>query len=189
MENLYIQRVLNGDHQAFSFLVRQHQDMGFGVAMSIVKDHDMAKDVVQDSFVKVYHALASFNQSAKFSSWFYTIVYRTALEQLKKTNRQWELEKELTTITTETSVDNKALEDLDLAHLRSLIKTTLKQLPPKEALAIQLFYLNEQSIKEIEEITKWSTSHIKTLLHRGRKHFYQLIDADKAISNFNQLDI
>ncbi len=189
MESLYIKKILAGDHKAFSFLVSQHQDMGYAVAISIVKNDAKAQDVVQDSFVKVFHNLSTFNQTSKFSSWFYKIVYNTALQELKRSNRQWAVESESVEVFSDISIENSAIESLKTEQLRLIIKTTLKQLPPKEALVLQLYYLNEQSIKEIEDITQFSAANIKVLLHRGRQHFYKAVQQSQNISTFNELDI
>jgi len=52
---------------------------------------------------------------------------------------------------------------------RYCINEALKKLPPKESLVLRLFYLQEESVKEIGEITGWSASNVKVMLHRARK--------------------
>lgn len=48
-------------------------------------------------------------------------------------------------------------------------------LPPNESLALRLFYLEEENIKEVAEITGWSISKVKVTLHRARNNMYSTL--------------
>ena len=54
-------------------------------------------------------------------------------------------------------------------HLTYSINKALEQLSPNESLALRLFYLEEESVKDVSEITGWSEENVKVILHRGRK--------------------
>ena len=63
----HIQRVLEGEKDAFRYFVRNYQDMGYSIAISMVKNDMDAKDVVQNAFLRVFKSLRSFRQDSKFS--------------------------------------------------------------------------------------------------------------------------
>jgi RNA polymerase sigma-70 factor (ECF subfamily) len=58
---------------------------------------------------------------------------------------------------------------------RHYIQTALASLASDEALVLRLFYLCELSIREVQEVTRFSNSKIKVCLHRGRKNMYQAL--------------
>ena len=169
MDDIFISKVCNGDQEAFRYFLREYKDMAFSVAMSVVKDEFIAQEVVQDAFVKAFNALKSFNRQSKFSTWFYRIVVNEALTRLKKLKRE--------IVSFNSDYDNEIGDESILESLKHeeqvhLINEALKKLPSNESLALRLFYLQEESIKEVCEITGWSESGTKVLLHRGRKNMF-----------------
>ncbi len=166
MDDLYIRKVLDGDHDAFRYFIRQYQHMAFSIAISVVKNEFTAEEVVQDAFMKAFHHLAGFQRTAKFSTWFYRIVTNEALMRLKKLQKerldfQPGFEEEVP--------DNGPEVVLADEEQQALVQEALKLLPPKESLVLRLFYLEEERIKTICDITGWSEANVKVLLHRARK--------------------
>jgi RNA polymerase sigma-70 factor (ECF subfamily) len=167
MEDLYIRKVCEGDTDAFRYFVKEYKDMAFSIAVSVVKDEFIAEEVVQDAFLKAFKGLKSFNRRSKFSTWFYRIVTNEALMQLKK------MKKEI--VIQHSEYDNDVEDEGLLLSLQEheqayLINEALKKIPPKESLVLRLFYLQEESIKEVCEITGWTEANAKVMLHRARKH-------------------
>ena len=166
MDNIYIDKVLSGDVEAFRYFIKTYKNMGFNIAVSIIKDEHYAEEIVQDAFMKAFKGLKSFKRTAKFKSWFYRIVVNEAFQRLRSNKKKLEL-------TYLEDSNEKFLEDhTDNAQDESVekIRTILKMLPPKEGLALNLFYLERISIYDISEITGWSKSNTKVILHRARKH-------------------
>jgi RNA polymerase sigma-70 factor (ECF subfamily) len=166
MDNIYIDKVLSGDVEAFRYFIKTYKNMGFNIAVSIIKDEHYAEEIVQDAFMKAFKGLKSFKRTAKFKSWFYRIVVNEAFQRLRSNKKKLEL-------TYLEDSNEKFLEDhTDNVQDESVekIRTILKMLPPKEGLALNLFYLERISIYDISEITGWSKSNTKVILHRARKH-------------------
>lgn len=163
---------LSGNTRAFSLLVERYQDYVFTIAVRIVKIREEAEEVAQDSFIKAYEALSTFRGEAKFSSWLYSIVYRKALDRLRKNNRSksFELVEELTEGESE-SVEN-ALHFLELKERNDLLQKCLDELPEGDAAIISFYYFEELSVKEIAEITQLGEDNIKIKLHRSRKKMF-----------------
>ena len=70
MDELYIEKVLNGDIDAYKYFVRQYKDMAFTLAVSVLKSEFDAKDAVQEAFIIAFRKLRSFKGNSKFSTWF-----------------------------------------------------------------------------------------------------------------------
>jgi RNA polymerase sigma-70 factor (ECF subfamily) len=141
--------------------------MAFSIALSVVKDEFLAEEVVQNAFVKAYRNLDKFHRDAKFSTWFYRIVTNEALLTLKRKKREiidfgMEYKEDI--------IDENQIYSLQYEELSNLVNEALKQLSPKESLALRLFYLEEESVKSVGEITGWSAANIKVILHRARKN-------------------
>ena len=179
MDAHYINEVLKGNTNAFGYFIRTYQNKAFGVAISIVKSEDDAKDVVQDSFITAYSSLTNFRNDAKFSTWFYRIVVNTALQFIKREKRKDQVVGEYLITDDEKITFNNAIGQFQKQDLKKLIKKVFEKIPAKEALILQLYYIDDQSILEIEEITAFTKANIKVLLHRGRTSFYKMLKDEK----------
>lgn len=174
-DHYLVEQTLNGNTQAFSLLVERYQDYVFTIAVRIVKIREEAEEVAQDSFIKAYEALSTFRGDAKFSSWLYSIVYRKALDRLRKNNRTKTLEmvEDLTEGDSETM--ENALQLLEIKERNDVLQKCLDQLPEGDAAIISFYYFEELSVKEIAEITQLTEDNIKIKLHRSRKKLFSLL--------------
>jgi RNA polymerase sigma-70 factor (ECF subfamily) len=168
-DQLYIDKVLQGDTSAFAYLINKYKDMAYTVAIKIVKSHEDAEEVAQDSFLKAYEKLDSFKGNSKFSTWLYTIVYRNSITKIRK-------KKVATTDIDDYVMDNYSegsefpqLEAIKNGEQQKYVREAIDRLPEKDALLITLFYMNESSVEEIEQITNLTQSNIKVKLFRARK--------------------
>lgn len=164
-----IDRLKKGDTASFAFLVDKYKDMAFTISLKVTKNRVAAEDAVQESFIKAYLSIQSFKGHSKFSTWLYTIVYRTSLAIAK--------EQKLLTVGlngsshTNYNPDHSVLqlEKLEFEEQQQYINAAIDRLPKKEALLVTLYYRNENSIKEICTITGFSVSNVKIILFRARK--------------------
>ena len=168
-DQIYIDKVLQGDTNAFAYLINKYKDMVYTIAIKIVKSHEDAEEVAQDSFLKAYEKLDSFKGNSKFSTWLYTIVYRNSITKIRK-------KKVATSDIDEYVMDNYSeghefpqLEAIKNGEQQKYVREAIDRLPEKDALLITLFYMNESSVEEIEQITNLTQSNIKVKLFRARK--------------------
>ena len=168
-DQLYIDKVLQGDTNAFAYLINKYKDMAYTVAIKVVKSHEDAEEVAQDSFLKAYEKLDSFKGNSKFSTWLYTIVYRNSITKIRK-------KKVETSDIDEYVMDNYSegsefpqIEAIKNGEQQKYVREAIDRLPEKDALLITLFYMNESSVEEIEQITNLTQSNIKVKLFRARK--------------------
>lgn len=157
-----------GDTGAFQQLVETYQHLAFTVAYNIVKSREDAEEIVSDSFIKVYKNIMQHNEEAKFSSWLYKIVYNTALSRLRKKKLEMfsidasEYEKDYG-LSTPDGWNNLVSDDQ-----KKFIHKALECLPEPDRVVLTLFYLAEEGLNEISEITKEKKSTVKVRLHRAR---------------------
>jgi len=168
-DQIYIDKVLQGDTNAFAYLINKYKDMVYTIAIKIVKSHEDAEEVAQDSFLKAYEKLDSFKGNSKFSTWLYTIAYRNSITKIRKKNIA-------TTDIDDYVMDNYSegsefpqLEAIKNGEQQKYVRQAIDRLPEKDALLITLFYMNESSVEEIEQITNLTQSNIKVKLFRARK--------------------
>jgi RNA polymerase sigma factor (sigma-70 family) len=161
--------VLSGNTKAYAELVKNHQRFVFTLALRFAKTREDAEEIAQDCFVKAYKALGTFKQTAKFSTWLYTITYTTAMSFLRK--------KQLNTqsIHDDESIlqlpNNIASYRADLVEQKSAkvyLNLAIDSLLPDDAAIITLFYLGEQSLEEIGQALHMGPNTVKVKLHRAR---------------------
>ncbi len=177
---LWVRRVLDGDHNAYRNLIRNYQDMAVTIAFAVIKDAQLAEEIVQDAFLKAYQRLRQFKFESSFKSWFYRIVTNEALMCLRKQKRDNLLFIELLDVDASTE-DEIASDDLE-----KYIEAAMLQLPSRESLVLRLFYLEEMSLQAVTDATGWSVNNVKVILHRARKRIKviinELIKKDKHAS-------
>ena len=83
-DQLYITKVINGDANAFAYLVDTYKNMVFSLAFKMTKNREEAEEISQDSFIKAYKNLKNFKGDSKFSTWLYRIAYHASLDAIKK---------------------------------------------------------------------------------------------------------
>lgn len=171
-DHYLVEQTLNGNTQAFSLLVERYQDYVFTIAVRIVKIREEAEEVAQDSFIKAYEALSTFRGDAKFSSWLYSIVYRKALDRLRKNSRTKTLEMVEDLMEGDSETVENALQLLEIKERNEVLQKCLDQLPEGDAAIISFYYFEELSVKEIAEITQLTEDNIKIKLHRSRKKMF-----------------
>lgn len=167
-DEYYIERVLNGEVTAYRFLVERYKRMVYSITLKLLVNAQDAEDAAQDSFIKAYEQLHTFERKAKFSTWLYSLISRLCLNKLKG------LKRELTFM----AEDLPTPESEDIVRLpgrfneeeqEKIIQGAIHALPQQEGLLVLLYYYEEKSIREIEQITGLKASNIKTKLFRARK--------------------
>jgi RNA polymerase sigma-70 factor (ECF subfamily) len=170
MDELYIEKVLKGDQNSFRYFIKTYKRFAFGLAYTILKDKNLSEDVVQDSFIKAFKGLKTFKRNASFQTWLGKIVINESLRKASYRTREYATYNEISSCDIE--IVNDSVNSLILEEQKFFISCVFEHLSVNESIALELFYIKENSIEEITEITGWSASKIKMLLLRGRKNFY-----------------
>ena len=90
----YIERVLGGDVNAFTYLVDEYKGMVYTIALRMLKNSEDAEELAQDIFVKAFNSLKNFKFESKFSTWLYRITYNGAISRLRKNRLKYTMLRE-----------------------------------------------------------------------------------------------
>lgn len=175
-----IGRSRQGDVKAFSLLVSAFQPLVFRLAFRLLCDEDEAKDMVQETFVKVWLALDKYDAKARFSTWLYKITCNTCYDRLRSLRHSpLDNEADYACPTTILSDDNIELTVAN-RQLKELILKYTGELSPRQRLIFTLRDIEELDVSEVQTITGLSAGIIKSTLYLARKRI-----RDKM----NQIDV
>jgi RNA polymerase sigma-70 factor (ECF subfamily) len=178
MRNLSDQEIIDsvrkGNESDYSIIVNRYKNKAFSMLKRMLKNEFDAEEVLQDCFLKAYNSLSTFKGEAKFSTWFYRIVYNTALTKLSSQKRK--IESEMTSVEDHFNLESEYnSDDIEKKDLSEFIQDIINKLPERYSVVINMFYLNEMSIEEISEVMQISSSNVKVMLHRSRNSLRDLI--------------
>jgi len=171
-----IEQTLAGNQSAYADLVKRHQRFVFTLALRFVKTREDAEEVAQDTFIKAYRSLTSFQQQAKFTTWLYTIVYTTAMTALRKKRLDTDsIDDENMYI----QLENQGGFDTNNAENKSrsyYLNQAIAQLLTDDATIITLFYQGEQSLEEIAQTLGMEANTVKVKLFRARQRLKEKLE-------------
>lgn len=177
-----INRVIEGDKEAFSVIVQKYQNMVFKYVYYQFNNYDEALDITQDIFITVMEALQSFRQESKFSTWLYSIMVNHCKNYRKKMNRYSTVS--LKVMKGEDEVDlqlqdyreNPEEKVVNEDSIR-IIKEEIEKLPDDFKDILTLRDIDGLSYNEISEILDINLSNVKVRIHRGREYLKNRLHA------------
>jgi len=164
------------DSQAFRKLVEAHQSMVYTLAFRLLCNDEDAKDIVQETFIKVWKHLGNFNTELKFSTWLYTIAANQCYDKLKKAKHNYILRLDDPNVISE-FISNENIEKTMInTELALFISSLTSNLTPKQKLVFTLRDLEGLEIEEIISITSLSAAKIKSNLYLARQFIRKKIE-------------
>lgn len=169
--NQAIARSKQGDVRAFRQVVETYQQYAFSLAFRIVCDHDDARDVVQETFVRVWKHIGSFDPETRFTTWLYKIVVNLSYDRLKGEGRRKRIFAMWPEAGAESFEDKRSPIDADLINrdLAEKIKAIAEGLPVKQRMVFVLRDLQDLTVDEVSEILEMSRESVKTNLCYARR--------------------
>ena len=160
------------DNSHYSKIIDKHKDLAFSIALKILKNEQDAEEIVQDAFIKAFRSMDRFKGESRFFTWFYRIVYNTAISRYRGS-----IKKDVETVYEESStVDftnfNQAVYDLDHQDRKALIQEAMSALDELDYTILSLYYLENKDLKAISTITGKKRNYLKVLLQRARHKFH-----------------
>ena len=172
-DNFYIEKVLNGQTNYFSYIVEKHKDVVFSIALKVLRNREDAEEIAQESFIKAYKSLNTFKGNSQFSTWLYRIAYNNCMSEVRKRKIKFTSTDDVQ-ISEETEEMNfDGIPEENRAHY---VKDAMEKLPEDEYTLILLYYFEEKTIDEICTITKLSESNVKVKLFRARKKLSAILN-------------
>lgn len=164
-----IKGCLAGEENAFLQLVEDNQDMVFSIARRLGTTQQLAEDISQEVFLRVYRNLHSFKGDSKLSTWIYRIAYNTTIEMLRKRKEGFSYE---ALVEDGWQVEDGGLspeQEAERNEQAELLGKLISQLPGKYRHVIVLFYLQDKSYEQVAQTTGYPLGTVKTYLHRAKK--------------------
>ncbi len=170
-----IESVKKGNQADYAVLIDRYKNKAFTMLKRMLKNDFDAEEVLMDCFLKAYNNLNAFKFESKFSTWFYRIVYNSALTKISNAKRK--IESEMSSVDDLPQLESKFLADDFIKEDNTiLIKKIINELPPKNAAVVTMFYLEEFSTEEISDVLKISVANVKVILHRSRNLLREIIE-------------
>ena len=151
------------DKEAYLEIVLRYQGKLLRYASFLIKDQAKAADVVQESLIKAFINLNSFNLKMKFSSWIYRIVHNQAMNTISRHKKELPLLENM-----DFSNDKNPETDLTKKEIQEKVNKCISQIPLKYAEPLSLFYLEDKSYEEISDILRLPTGTIGTRINRAK---------------------
>ena len=165
-----IERCLAGDERAWDRIVTRHWRKVFNVAYKFVGRHDMAEDLAQEIFLKIFKALGTFDRRANFQTWLVSVSRNLCIDHYRSVRKERELVDR--SIDAEdaspTSREPDPLDALERNDRRILLHRALAQLPETLRTAVLLRDIQEQSYRDIARQLGLPEGTVKSRINRGR---------------------
>lgn len=186
-----IKRIQSGDVNAFEDIVIKYKDKAMSLAMRILRNDEDAEDAIQEAFIKTFRAIVDkqFEERSKFSTYFYRIVYNSAIDFYKKHKSktyslisidekrtdddgnvtdiydfEMNIDRNKYYISSAFDVDKKAVEN----EIQGIVNKYLEQIPEKYATILTLFYINDLSHEEISQTLNLPLGTVKNRIFRAK---------------------
>lgn len=168
-ELTWIQQALAGDQQAFARLVEAYQVPVYNLAYRMLGNAPEAEDAAQETFLRAYTRLDTYQPGRKFSSWLLAIASHYCVDRLRRRRFTWVSLDDMPPWQ-EPSGDRGQPEESALDGEREAeVRALLDRLPPQYRAPVVLRYWYEMSYQEIAETMNITVSAVKTRLHRARR--------------------
>lgn len=178
-ERRLIQQAREGDLDAFEALVRLHQRMVYGLALSLTRSHHDAEEIAQTVFLKTWRGLKTFRGEASLSTWLYRLTRNACTDHLRQNRKR---------------SGDRSLEDPDLASLadqaplpqeiaehrerQQALMDAMEKLPEESRAVLLLREVEGLSYQEIAQTLGLSQGTVKSRLSRARRALRESLLAD-----------
>ncbi len=158
----------------FEVLLKRYQEAIYAYILTLFPDRFAADDVMQEAVIVMWRKLAEFKPGTNFKAWAFRIAYWQTKAHLKRVERAGliGLEPEvLDVLALESAGEMESLEEVRFA-----LRKCVESLPKSDAVIIEGYYLQEQSIKEVSSQTGRSSDAIKHVLMRVRRKLRKCVE-------------
>ena len=160
--------VQNGNADSFGTLVERYESKIGRYAAKFLFDRDDAKDLVQETFIKAYTNIQSFDTKLRFSPWIYRVAHNEFINALKKKSRAMSIALDPDLIFPHPVARETADSAISLLELKRTLDINLDKLTPKYREPLVLYYFEEMDYKEIAGVLQIPVATVGVRLKRGR---------------------
>jgi len=159
LDNRLIERILQGDRQAFRSLYDEYFDYAMRTAKLVTKNGEWAKDAVQETFLRVYRNVWQYDRSKPFKPWFYSILLRECYRVMEREKKVLPFGEQLERIAVEQPLPDVSVD----------VYEALQSLDDLYRIPLILKYLHDYSEREIADMLDVNVNTLKSRLFKGRE--------------------
>lgn len=163
----------NSELRYFSVLVQRHEQYILRKCKSYIKDDAIAEDLCQEVLIKLFLNIKSFKGAARFSTWLFSIIHNTCIDQLRKNK------KEVRQVITAKMLEElpemiEGVDEVSEVLSTKILEELLDEISPEEKMILLLKYKEKHQIKDISFTLGLSESAVKMRLKRAREKVNKL---------------
>ena len=175
-ETEIIQKLQQGNEQAFKQLVENYQKLVVNTCFGMVHNTEDAEDIAQEVFIEVFRSIQNFRADSKISTWLYRIAVNRSLNFIRDNKRKkWHhsIKDVMTGKTSQSSKINHINNETPATELENMqrakiLHEAIDSLPENQKTAFTLNKYEDLSYKEISEVMNLSVSSVESLIHRAK---------------------
>jgi RNA polymerase sigma-70 factor (ECF subfamily) len=170
-----IARAAHGEGAAFEAIMRQHNQLLFRTARSIVRDDAEAEDVVQESYMRAWRGLPTYRAESRLSTWLVRITTNEALGRLRRKSAQV-IPLEIAMMSSEPETQAALTDEpergpeqsLQRSQMRNLMEARIDRLPEAFRTVFMLRAIEEMSVEEVAQALEIPEATVRTRFFRAR---------------------
>jgi RNA polymerase sigma factor (sigma-70 family) len=164
-----IKRILDGEHNLYSLIIRKYNQRLYRIGISIVKNESDVQDIMQIAYIKAYENLSKFRFESGFSTWLTKILVNESFMHLKKKERSVPIEGTNLLPQVYNAVDMQTpLTKVLNIELRNILETSILQLPDKYRTVFIMREMENISVAETMECLGLTEANVKVRLNRAK---------------------
>jgi RNA polymerase sigma-70 factor (ECF subfamily) len=180
-ERAWIEQALRGDRAAFGQLVRAYERPVYNLAYRMLGNPAEAEDAAQETFLRAYTKLATYQPGRKFVNWLLSIASHHCIDRLRRKSRAPQLSLDDSLPPQWFASDAQRPDQVvGQKQERERVRAVLDTLPPDYRAAVVLRYWHGLSYDEIATTTGSTESAIKSRLHRARRMMAERLEPAQA---------
>ena len=166
---LAVQNVQSGKEADYRYIVKYYENKIYTTVFRLVRHHDLAEDLVQEIFIKVFYNLHKYKAIGSFNAWLYRIVVNQCYDYLRRQPKQSSVLEDTEFI--EKQYPEKIILQKEQLHQ---LDQLLHQLDKTEYFILLLRYVNELRYDEISEVLQIPLNEVRNKLHRSKRKLREL---------------
>ncbi len=177
-----IERCLGGDQSAWDEIVRLYWRKVFNIAYKFVGRHDLAEDLTQDVFLKLFKSLDTFDRRANFQTWLISVSRNLCIDHYRSVRKEREsIARDIDPADLATASPGRSAQaELEARDRVALLRVALDKLAPTLRTAVMLRDIQELTYQEIADKLKLPEGTVKSRINRGRTELARQIQKLRA---------
>jgi RNA polymerase sigma-70 factor, ECF subfamily len=171
-----VNRIKEGDYNAFSELVKKYERSVINLVYRISGSSDDAEDLAQEVFLRAFKGISGFKADSKFFTWLYRIAVNVTLRARERKNKiafcslEQKTEEGNKSVNSILTSNNTPSDDIERRELQKMVQMAISDLPEDQKTVVVLYRYHNLSYEEMADVLDVTIPAVKSRLHRARKN-------------------